>query len=406
MSDFYRSFEDAHRGSRDLIKKRLEIYKPFITLLNTTISLPVVDLGCGRGEWLELLKEMDIPAHGVDLDDGMLNVAKERGLSATKCDALSYLKKLEGESQMVVSAFHLVEHVPFEYFEEIVIESLRVLSPGGVLILETPNPENMVVGTSSFYMDPSHVKPIPPDLMSFVPKHYGFARAKILRLQETKSLGEIKKVTLNDVFTGVSPDYSVIAQKTGSEDALQKLDSLFKVDFGVSLDSLVRKFDMQSLDSEQELTNFRTGFENLRSDFEDLKSHFDEMQHLQLQILTEIQKLKSSRSWRITAPLRFIQTQVRLVKEHGVRTRAKMFFRKVGFYVVRKIQTNSNFRSFSVLILRRTGLYQTARHFYNSYLNGNRLQRPPQTDIENLTPYARSILTRIKIAEKSKGRDY
>lgn len=399
MSEFYRSFEDAHRGSRDLIKKRLEVYKPFIVRLNNAIGLPVVDLGCGRGEWLELLKEMEITAHGVDLDDGMLRGNKERGLSATKDDALSYLKQLKDESQMAVSAFHLVEHVSFEYLEEILTESLRVLAPGGLLILETPNPENIVVGTSSFYMDPSHVKPIPPDLLSFVAVHYGFDRVKILRLQENKSLAEMRKVTLSDVFTGVSPDYSVIAQKAGSEEAFGKLDPLFLVEFGVSLDSVVKKFDVGALELEQAILD-------LQSNFGSLKSSFDEIQRRYFDTLIELQVLKSSRSWRITAPLRYIQTQIRLLNEHGVCARAKMFVHKAGLYIVRKVQASSSLRRVLIYILRKVGLYKVARNFYNAFFERKRLQRPFQTDIESLTPYARSILTRIKIAEKSKSRDH
>ena len=89
---FYRAFEDKHRGSRELIKKRLRIYLAFLRpLAGLYPALPVLDVGCGRGEWLELLSDHHIPAHGVDTDEGMLAACHERGLSATHADALEHL---------------------------------------------------------------------------------------------------------------------------------------------------------------------------------------------------------------------------------------------------------------------------------------------------------------------------
>ena len=88
-----------------------------------------------------------------------------------------------------------------------------MLMPGGLLILETPNPENLVVGTSHFYLDPTHQRPIPPELLSFLPEYYGFAKLKTLRLQERRELSGGKAPTLFDVLDGVSPDCAVVAQK-------------------------------------------------------------------------------------------------------------------------------------------------------------------------------------------------
>ena len=86
--------------------------------------------------------------------------------------------------------------------------------PGGLLIMETPNPENIVVATRNFYLDPTHQRPIPPMLLAFVAEYAGFARVKTLRLQESKELVNKGDVSLQDVFAGASPDYAVVAQKT------------------------------------------------------------------------------------------------------------------------------------------------------------------------------------------------
>ncbi len=216
-TNFYRAFEERYRGSRELIAGRLGAYLPFVLpLLDVYKPAATVDLGCGRGEWLELLTQRGFEASGVDLDAGMLAACTERGLRVVQQDALDCLKSLPDESQTIVSGFHIVEHIPFDVLDAIVRQAMRVLKPGGLLILETPNPENLVVGTSSFYLDPTHIRPIPPMLLSFLPEHYGFARVRTLRLQEEHGFLGRAEITLMDVLGGVSPDYSVVAQKAAA----------------------------------------------------------------------------------------------------------------------------------------------------------------------------------------------
>ena len=173
IDPFYRAFEDKFRGSRELIKSRLNAYISFILPFKELYENPqAIDLGCGRGEWLELLKEQGFDAQGVDLDEGMLTACIERGLKVQLADALTVLRSLPNESQTIVSAFHLVEHIPFSDLQILIQEALRVLKPAGLLIMETPNPENIVVATNNFYLDPTHTRPIPPQLLSFLPEYY------------------------------------------------------------------------------------------------------------------------------------------------------------------------------------------------------------------------------------------
>ena len=167
---FYRDFENYFRGSRELIKERLSIYIPYLALLKENLEHcgPALDIGCGRGEWLEILNSQSFVSHGVDIDEGMLEDCLSRGLSVEKSDALEYLKGLPDSSCSIITGFHIVEHIPFEYLRDVIDESHRVLMPGGVLILETPNPENLVVATRNFYIDPTHTKPIPPALLLYL----------------------------------------------------------------------------------------------------------------------------------------------------------------------------------------------------------------------------------------------
>ena len=110
---FYRAFEDKHRGSRELIASRLKAYLPFVQPLNELYPHSmVVDLGCGRGEWLELMQSQGFDVLGIDMDNGMLEACRELNLPVKHGDAIEYLKNLPNESLSIVSAFHVVEHIP------------------------------------------------------------------------------------------------------------------------------------------------------------------------------------------------------------------------------------------------------------------------------------------------------
>jgi O-antigen chain-terminating methyltransferase len=246
MSDsFYRAFEDRHRGSRELIKSRLTAYLPFLVPMTASRTPAAIDLGCGRGEWLELLGETGFSARGVDLDEGMLAACRERGLNVETQDALACLRAQPDASLALVSAFHLVEHIPFDAVQELVREALRVLEPGGLLIMETPNPENLVVATSGFYMDPSHLRPIPPLLLEFVVEFGGFVRHRVVRLQESPQLHGGAPLELMNVLNGASPDYSVVAQKGAELTVTAPFDTAFSATYGLDLATLAQRYQTQ-----------------------------------------------------------------------------------------------------------------------------------------------------------------
>jgi len=166
-----------------LIKRRLSVYLPFVEPLRQIYPrCTAIDLGCGRGEWLELLQKNGFEAHGVDLDDGMLAACTELGLTVTRQEAIGHLKSLDDNSQCIVSGFHFAEHILFADLRVLIAEALRVLKPGGLLILETPNPENLLVGACTFYMDPTHLRPLPPSLLRFLLEASGFEIVAVRRL--------------------------------------------------------------------------------------------------------------------------------------------------------------------------------------------------------------------------------
>lgn len=297
---FYHAFEERHRGTREDIKARLGAYRPFLEALRGAGAQAIaLDLGCGRGEWLEVLGEGGIRARGVDLDDGMLAEAARRGLAAERGDALSAIRAAPEESLDLVSAFHVVEHLPFADVEALVRESLRVLQPGGLLVLETPNPDNFAVGTSRFYLDPTHLRPIPSPLLAFLPEYHGFARTHVLRLNAPAGVATNRYPTLTNVLMESSPDYAVVAQKAGPASVLAAFDAAFARELGVSAGDLAERFDAAQGNRDTRLEDL----EQLARRAHELAVH---AQHRAVEAEETVRQLVRSSSWRITAPLRAV----------------------------------------------------------------------------------------------------
>ena len=180
---FYVAFEDRFRGTREDIKARVAVYLPVVRAAGAgTADAPVLDLGCGRGEWLELLQEEGMHARGVDTNVVAVAGCRARGLDVVHADALEYLRGVPERSLGAVSAIHVIEHLPFAQVVELFDQARRVLREGGGVIFETPNPENLVVGACNFYYDPTHERPLPPEPFRFILESRGFERVEIVRL--------------------------------------------------------------------------------------------------------------------------------------------------------------------------------------------------------------------------------
>lgn len=299
---FYSAFEAHFRGSREEIKSRLQAYSPFWEpLIDAGLPATAIDLGCGRGEWLELMQGLGIESQGVDLDDGMLAIAREHGLNVKTQDVLEALRELGDESQAIVSGFHIAEHLEFPILQKLVQEAYRVLRPGGLLILETPNPENIAVATNYFYIDPTHIRPLPPDLMAFLPQYYGFYRTKIVRLQEDPSLLTNPTLTIAQIIHGVSPDYAVIAQKSGPLGIVGLWNVAFERDYGLTLGELSDRY-------------YRIESEKFAA--------------LQAQYIG----LLESGSWRITKPLRVAKNLLRKIKREATGVLSTLFSLRSGLF--------------------------------------------------------------------------
>lgn len=197
---FYHRLENRYRGSVKDIKNRLCIYVPDIEAAYIrTGKKPVMDIGCGRGEWLDLLKGADIDAFGIDTNSVQIESAKEQGLDIRLGDALEALAQMEDNSLSALTAHHFIEHIPFESVAWITRESMRVLAPGGILMFETPHVRNLLVGATTFHTDPTHLKPMTEQVMTVLLETAGFDAIEVRSLNPHERLDEfLGKPDFND----------------------------------------------------------------------------------------------------------------------------------------------------------------------------------------------------------------
>jgi SAM-dependent methyltransferase len=429
MSDpFYKAFEDRYRGAREVIAERLRAYLPFLEPLAALYApARALDIGCGRGEWLEVAADAGFEALGVDIDDGMLASCRERGLAVQTADGLQTLRAMPDASLAMVSAFHVVEHIPFDDVRALIAEALRVLQPGGLLILETPNPENVGVGANSFYRDPSHLRPLPPELLSFAAEHAGFARQIVVRLQEPAELHGDVPIGVRHVLEGVSPDYAVVAQKAAVPAVMEGFDAVFGKRYGLSLGQLTNRYDDQSarqrgaldtagshaLQALDQLAAVRVSVVGLAvhvtQNREDLSAalvrlearmaHADEVQR-------ELNAVRASLSWRLTQPLRLASSRARRLRAAlrngtlgtSLKARARNAARVLGKAVLRSPAAK---RAARAVLSRMPSLRARLREMMYQAPVTPGAPPPLSQQLADLSPRAQLLYASLKTAQQT-----
>jgi SAM-dependent methyltransferase len=186
----YVGFEDAFRGSEESIRERLKDYVPYFKGQSD-----VLDVGCGRGEFLSLLEEQGITARGLDLNPEMVEACKARGLDATTGEARGYLRGVADASLGGLIAVQVVEHLEPPYLADVLSLAYDKLRPGARVVLETINPACWVAFFESFIRDLSHVKPIHPETLQFLLQASGFSQVEIVYRAPIAESGKLRRVT-------------------------------------------------------------------------------------------------------------------------------------------------------------------------------------------------------------------
>ena len=191
---FYVAFSERFRGPYQEIKRRLDVHARTLRDAGGPPG-PLLDLGSGRGEWLEIAREAGWPCTGVEHNETIAAKARERGFDVVHADILDYLGAAQGASFGVVSGFHVIEHLPAESQLRLVREAFRTLVPGGFLILEWPDAQGSGVAGYTFWVDPTHRALLPTELVAFMAEYEGFCDVRIQRLE----LGKVVKSPSFDV---------------------------------------------------------------------------------------------------------------------------------------------------------------------------------------------------------------
>jgi O-antigen chain-terminating methyltransferase len=216
----YHEFTDRFRGSTAEVSAKLEGYLPDVRRIVGAAG--VLDLGCGRGEWLMLLRDAGVPARGVEANPTLVHAGHARGLDIALGDAIAHLQGLAPGSVDMVTAFHVIEHLDIEELLAVLAAAWAALRPGGCLLLETPNPANLVMAACDFYNDPTHRSPLPAALTEYLLSAQGFTDIEVRPLHPKPSplvspaadgaVAELQAVVSRLLFG--PQDYAVLGYKT------------------------------------------------------------------------------------------------------------------------------------------------------------------------------------------------
>ena len=208
----YPAFEDRFRGSEAEIARKQSVYLPVVERVARNGA--VVDIGPGRGEWLGLLREHGVRAYGVDTNAAFVAACNARGLRVVLADACDHLDGLPAGSLDMVTAFHVVEHLETEALLALIAAASHALRPGGCLLLETPNPTNLIMGACDFYTDPTHRAPLPPTQLEFFVAAYGFGEIEVRNMHpRTEQLNELLNALNDPALAPLRPLIETVATR-------------------------------------------------------------------------------------------------------------------------------------------------------------------------------------------------
>jgi O-antigen chain-terminating methyltransferase len=206
----YTRFAERFRGSEEYVKKGQQFYLPYFTGRRA-----VLDIGCGRGEFLELMREADVAARGIDLSWESVELCRQKDLQADVADLFAWLANLEEGPLDGIFSAQVVEHLPPERLPEMIKLAASRLERDGVLAIETPNPECLAIFATHFYLDPTHTRPVPHALLAFYMEEYGLGAIEVHQLspaiESMPALAGLPEDFCKAFFGGL--DYAIVGRK-------------------------------------------------------------------------------------------------------------------------------------------------------------------------------------------------
>ncbi len=207
--DWFR-FAQVFRGPEQRIQEQQKKY-----MARFQGATEVLDLGCGRGEFLESARAAGLAARGIDQSGECVAICRAKGLAADRADLFEYLDGLPDQALGGVFCSQVVEHLPPERLPDLIQLLAKKLEKGALLAIETPNPECLAIFATHFYLDPTHTRPIPPALLRFYLEEAGLVNIEIERLapaiESMPSLAELPASFRETFFGGL--DYAIFGRR-------------------------------------------------------------------------------------------------------------------------------------------------------------------------------------------------
>jgi O-antigen chain-terminating methyltransferase len=206
----YGRFAERFRGTEEYVKAGQRIYLPHFHACRN-----VLDIGCGRGEFLEMMRDSGIPAKGIDLDPESVATCRHKTLDAETADLFLYLENLPEASLDGIFCSQVVEHLPPQRLPEMIRLCASRLQRNGVIAIETPNPECLAIFATHFYLDPTHRRPVPHPLLAFYLEEFGMGNIEVRKLSPAAdSMPSVKSLPedFREAFFG-GLDYAILGKK-------------------------------------------------------------------------------------------------------------------------------------------------------------------------------------------------
>ena len=354
-NNFYLDFENRFRGSRSSVLEKLTCYEPLLEKISENLnSVRLLDVGCGRGEWLEKCSEFGFNCTGVEMNMAAANICNDIGLNIINKDIFEVFSSCEDSSFDVISAFHFIEHVEHKKLIKFFEESKRLLSPSGVMILETPSIDNLVVASRSFYLDPTHLTPINPDSISYIIESLGFDLSKYYYIN-SGPLFSANNHNLTKVLNGIAQDILIVSTSTNlatenifSNKYIINWENSFKE--SNSLLKAATLFDQESLKIRKRIENIDESIYLIKKELMIIQTNLQRFSGF-------INRLKS---------FIFIKFSIKLIKLLSkVKNKLRVLFIKIiklsfnrfkHLHLFFKLTSNNYFTKVIVYILKRIGV--------------------------------------------------
>ena len=206
----YLRFAERFRGSEEYVRNSFKFYVPLFSGRKD-----VLDIGCGRGEFLELMREAGVPARGIDLSRESVALCAHKGVRAEVADLFRYLGDLPEFALDGIFCAQVVEHLPPDRIPEFIRLAAQKLVRDGIIVIETPNPECLAIFATHFYLDPTHTRPVPHPLLAFYMEEHGLGGIELHRrspaVDSIPELAEVPQGVRDALFGGL--DYAIIGRK-------------------------------------------------------------------------------------------------------------------------------------------------------------------------------------------------